>query len=333
MPIGKAEGVRAFYDLEATVLEVYADNSRFLEGIEHFIGERRMAVPRAATFRLDIARGIPSPPEDGAEILYQGPLLDEGVCIFGRIRDAYVLNSPSAATLNIFPEARTAQLIVAESGLAHARGNMIALALEFALDADGQHVVHCAGVSLPDSDRAVLLCAPSGTGKTTTALALARDGFPLAADDAMVLRMGGNGIHAWGLPRALKVHRKTVQMLPFLTGVTAEGWDENNEQAVERARLEGLVPIDRRNLRVTEILLLSRKGSGEGRLRPMPKAEMLAALAADNVRRANAGLTPLQARRYAMLAAAVNNASTFELELPQRMTHLTDILVKEMPMR
>ncbi|WP_173930929.1 hypothetical protein [Chelativorans sp. Marseille-P2723] len=332
MPIGKAGCVQAFYDLEATVLEAHADNDRFLEGLDYLIGERRLALPRAATFRLDITVGIPPPPEDEMEVLYQGPLLDEGSCIFGRIRDAYVLNFPGAATLNIFPDARTAELIIAEGRLVHTRGNMIALALEFALDSDGQQVVHCAGVSLPDSDRALLLCAPSGTGKTTTALALAEAGFPLAADDAMVLRIEDDDIRAWGLPRAMKVHRKTAEMLPFLAAVMGS-WNDNGEQAIPRARLEGVVSFDRRNLRVTDIFLLNRSGSGRGRLRPIPRAEMLAALAADNIRRANTGLTPLQSRRYAMLAKAVDKASAFELDLPHRITHLTNVLINEMEVR
>lgn len=189
---------------------------------------------------------------------------------------------------------------------------MIALALEFALDMDGQQIVHCAGLSFPDSDRTFLICAPSGTGKTTTALALARSGFALAGDDAMVLSRQGDDIYAWGLPRAAKIHKKSIELLPWLANVVGEHWDDADEQAVTREKLGKAIPTDNRRLRVTDLLLLKR-GGAETTLQPLQKAEMLAALAADNVRRAATGITPLQSRRYSMLARAVSKASTFEL--------------------
>lgn len=304
---------QVLYDLEATVLAVCATSPALLEGMDYFIGERRMTSPRQPTFGLHIDYGAPRPLPDEAEILYHGPLPGEGLCVFGRMKDAYMLSFPGAATLTVNPERRTADIVLAENGLRHIHGGMIALVLEFALDADGQQVVHCAGLSLPHSDRAMLFCAPSGTGKTTTALALARFGFPLAGDDAMVLSRRGDQFCAWGLPRAAKIHRKSVELLSWLASVTGERWDDADEQAVTREKLAEIIPIDRRCLRVTDMVLLRRGDGIEIMLQPIHKAEMLAALAADNVRLAATGITPLQSRRYSMLAGAVSKASTFEL--------------------
>ena len=86
----------------------------------------------------------------------------------------------------------------------------------------GQDVVHAA--SLSADDRAVLLAGPSGAGKTTTALALARSGMRLMADDASFV--GRDGLAAssktlavWGLPRPCRVHKKTLAMMPWLDGI------------------------------------------------------------------------------------------------------------------
>ncbi len=312
MPLGPAhlQGLDACYDLEATVLGVCADRADLLEGLDYFIGERRMAMPKTPTFLLCIACGPPADLPDEAEVLYQGPLYDEGVCVFARTNDAYWLVFPGAASLTIRPETRTAEIVVTDSALGHTHGSMIALALEYALDADGQQVVHCAGLSFPDSDRMLLLCAPSGTGKTTTALAFARAGFKLAADDAMVLRKEGDVVRAWGLPRAVKIHRDTVAMLPWLTPVIGPNWDAAGEQAVARMALKGLLQTEDRTLPVTDILLLKRGSGQDAMIQPIDKTNMLAALAADNLRNSATGPTALQLRRYAMLADVVNCGST-----------------------
>lgn len=328
MPIAPArlQGLEACYDLEATVLGVRADRADLLEGLDYFLAERRMPVPDAPTFLLDITVGAPGNVPDGAEILYHGPLHDEGNCVFARTADSYWLVFPGTASLRIRPGARTAEIVATADGLRHTHGSMIALALEFVLDADGQQVVHCAGLSFPGSDRVLLLCAPSGTGKTTTALALARAGFALAADDAMVLRKPGDEIRAWGLPRAVKIHQHTVEMLPWLNAVTGPGWDAAGEQALARATLKPLFQTDDRTLRVTDILLLRRGTGPDTMIRPFEKAEMLAALAADNLRNSAAGPTSLQMRRYAMLANVVNFASTQELTISPGMVSLPGVI-------
>lgn len=101
------------YDLEATILAVHTATPALHEGMDYFIGERRMIAPRAPTFQLHIGYGSPQPPPDEAQILYQGPLLDEGMCVFCNIADAYMLSFPGAATLTIHLQHRTAEIVVA----------------------------------------------------------------------------------------------------------------------------------------------------------------------------------------------------------------------------
>lgn len=308
------------------MLGVRAETVDLLKGLNFFIGERRLAQPKMPNFLLNIACRAPVRLPDGAEILYQGPLYDEGNCVFARTCDTYWLVFPGTASLTIRPEARTAEIMVTDSGLAHTHGSMIALALEFVLDADGQQVVHCAGLSIPNSDRMLLLCAPSGTGKTTTALALAHAGFSLAGDDAMVLCKNGDEVRAWGLPRAVKIHQHTVEMLPWLNSVIGPHWDAAREQAVARAQLKGLFQTDDRSRRVTDILLLKRDTGPDTLIKEIEKTEMLAALAADNLRNSDAGPISSQWRRYEMLANVVSFASTRELIISAEMASLPIII-------
>ena len=289
------------YDLGPTRLCVEAENATLLDGFERFLGERGGRDIAARTFTITIRKGRPEPLPADAELLYGGPLLDEGHCDFARAGHAYVMAFPGEARMIVDPSGRRADIVVSEDRPWRAYGSMVPIAVEFALDLEDQQVVHAAGLSLPGEDGMALVSAPSGTGKTTTALALARCGLPLAADDIMVLRREGTAIRAWGLPRALNIHRDTAAMLPWLA--LRPEWNDQGEQMVPRRQLASTVVLENRELPVTRLVLL-RRGDRVA-VEPLEATEALVALAADNVRGSTSGLTPLQARRFAMLADLV----------------------------
>jgi len=85
------------------------------------------------------------------------------------------------------------------------------LALDTALPASlgwilagaGRWVVHAAAL-VPGSDvGAVLALGDTGAGKSTTAAAALHAGWPVLADDLVVLRCGENGAEARGIPKSL----------------------------------------------------------------------------------------------------------------------------------
>lgn len=89
----------------------------------------------------------------------------------------------------------------------------------------GYEALHASAVSSPEG--AVLVLAPSGTGKTALALALAHDGWPLISDDILVLGRHADGVHAHpGTPhmnvdcprRRGRPHRDVAQVLGILGG-------------------------------------------------------------------------------------------------------------------
>jgi hypothetical protein len=89
----------------------------------------------------------------------------------------------------------------------------------------GYEALHASAVASPEG--AVVVLAPSGTGKTALALALAGGGWPLISDDILVLRRDSTGVHAHpGTPhlnvdregRRGRPHRDVAQVLGILGG-------------------------------------------------------------------------------------------------------------------
>lgn len=88
--------------------------------------------------------------------------------------------------------------------------------------------LHAAALACPgQGNRALLLTGPSGRGKTTAALGLTLAGWRLLADDLVFLRDDDNGTALWGWPRAVHVHRRTVELLPDLKRLVVHGQGED----------------------------------------------------------------------------------------------------------
>jgi hypothetical protein len=193
------------------------------------------------------------------------------------------------------------------------------LVLDAVLDAGGQHMLHTAGLTLPSRDTIVLIHAPSGTGKTTTSLALATQGFGLCSDDAMILDLALEKPLAWGLPRHVKIHQKTAEMISQVAPCLGPSWDRNGEQAVSLQRLSEIVRIESPIARpVAALLHLARSADRETRLVPMARTDAMVALAMDNVRTGMTGLLPSQKRRLATIGKLVSSVPTFTLEVGAR---------------
>lgn len=173
------------------------------------------------------------------------------------------------------------------------------------LAAHSQHLLHGAAVVDPRSDGVIALFAPSGTGKTTTALALARSGLHLAADDALVLSVRRNVPLIWGIPRRLKISQNTASMLPWLSPCLTEHWTDG-EQAIDRDALAPLValarPVPRR---VGRVIVLTAPNDQDHILTPMAKPDALTRIAHDNFRIAPGGVEPAKAAAFAALSTLI----------------------------
>ena len=141
-----------------------------------------------------------------------------------------------------------------------------------------------------------LSCSRPAPGKTTTSLALALDGFGLLTDDASILMPGsadsdGGRPRFWGLPRALKVHRRTAEMLPRVGALLSDRWNSEGEQVLTRQALRGIVdaPPPRACTLIAAVVLGPRVG-GSHQMRTVKRSELLAHLAADNIFKSSRGV-------------------------------------------
>ncbi len=205
------------------------------------------------------------------------------------------------AALATGPQA-AAVLTVAPECSALARAELAMIALEEALHVSGQALIHCAALQPAGAEGVVLVHAASGTGKTTTSLALAGAGFGLAADDAAVIgRDADDAISAWGLPRALNLHRDSARMLDWLRPALPDPWPARDEISVPQRCLPPPVRLVRETLPVLALVELRRTGTAG--LAPQSPGDALSALIADNINVTASGLWPVQQGRLEALVA------------------------------
>jgi len=302
------------YDLNGQILGIDATRAELWRDFEVMLGSLRMAAAVKPGFRINIAETHSLDEAPAGSLAFDGEVLLDGHC---RLIDA------GPVVHLIFPGRQTASIHAGE-GWAEIRvlpdakmlWTLEMLVLDAALDAGDQHMLHTAGLTLPDRQDLVLIHAPSGTGKSTTSLALASQGFGLCSDDAMIVTTTPPGPAAWGLPRAAKIHRNTAAMLPFVSPCLSDTWDVNGEQAVSPERLREIIRVeDTRARPVAALLHLVRSANSETRLVPMARTDAMVALATDNVRTGMTGLLPLQKRRMATIATLVKTVPTFTLEV------------------
>ena len=79
---------------------------------------------------------------------------------------------------------------------------------------EGWTPLHAGSLVLPGETRCVLLCAPSGAGKTTFIAALLRRGWHTLGDDKILLRMEGREVVARALARRFHLHPSSSRWFP-----------------------------------------------------------------------------------------------------------------------
>lgn len=303
------------YDLKGQVISISASRADLWPSFDLMLGTLRVAEPVEPAFRVNIVETSALQESPAGNLAFDGEVPEEGHCrmidgdgivhlIFPGLQTASINADKGWAEIRVHPDAKV-------------KWTLLMMVLDAALDAGGQHMLHTAGLTLPGREALVLVHAPSGTGKSTTSLALASQGFGLCSDDVMILKLASDGgITAWGLPRKVKVHRNTAAMLPFVAPCLGDKWDTNGEQAVSLERLAEIIRIEETVDRpVVALLHLARSADAQTRLVPMARTDAMVALAADNVRTGMTGLLPAQRRRMATIAMLVKALPTFTLEV------------------
>jgi hypothetical protein len=287
----------------------------------------RMATDAAGRtdYTLTISRGEVLPAPDDATLLFDGILPDKLPCVITKVGSDEHYRVEDRISLLL--SKREARIVVAPGSENLVRRGLTTLAVGAALATGEQYLLHAAALALPGRDEAILIFGPSGHGKTTTSLSLLPAGFRLLTDDTCVIKREAGRDHAWALPRALKVHRKTAELLPWIRPALTGIWDEEDEQGLTPAALAGLGSVaPSRPHPIRAIVVLGKRSSGDHEFRSLPKAEMLARIASDNIARNLGGVAPGQNLRLERIAELVSANPAFELRAGSELGTLPAVL-------
>ena len=230
--------------------------------------------------------------------------------------DRYGLAVPGRYAMTCRRSTRTVEIRVVSGKEQDLSGSAAMWMLHWVLTASKRHMVHGAMLVDAKTERSIVLFAPSGTGKTTTALALARAGLLLAGDDALVLDADRNGRGLWAVPRRIKVSRKTAELLPWLGSALTDNWVDD-EQSLGLDTLPPLVspaPPSRRWAAGLVVVLLQPNGTGHAAT-PITKPEALATICHDNVRATSGGVDADNAATLAALAGLIATTQVIALSV------------------
>jgi hypothetical protein len=195
-------------------------------------------------------------------------------------------------------------------------GMATAILLDTVLRGHGLLTIHAASLIPPGSDALLLLFAPSGSGKTTTSLALALSGYAHLGDDMVVLREEADSIVGWGMPRNLKVQRRTAAMLPEVAPYLGEFGGPEDEAPLTRDALATLMPLPdpRLSYRTTAIVVVGPRSEGEARVTRMSKADALSVILTDNIGVFSDGVPETQRQLFRLLTRLVSTTPIFLLD-------------------
>ena len=128
------------------------------------------------------------------------------------------------------------------------------------------------------------------------------------------------------MPRNLKVHRRTAEMLPWVQPLLSGEWSPEDERPVTLAALRTTVSVESIAAReIAAIFMLERSGAIASRCEPVSKAEVLALVAADNVRSTRIGVPESERELFKRLGDLVRAVPTYRLSAGSDPTDLAPV--------
>jgi hypothetical protein len=150
----------------------------------------------------------------------------------------------------------------------------------------GSHsFLHAACLAVPrrGSWRGVVLSAPSNTGKTTTALALADNGWRLLGDDITYVRPPHLGSSVWGFPRSCHVRPGTLSLLPWVAQIELGAPDAEGARSLPLTRLGERSWVDAPWLPPSLVIVLAPPNRRATRIEHIDRAEALSYVGSESI--------------------------------------------------
>jgi hypothetical protein len=303
------------YDLNGFTLGISADEPVIAGFLDPILSPLACARPPSCDWIVSLERvATIELPQSGRRI-FEGPLPEglHSMMIESGQERAFIVPEHFAM---IFRRAARTSEIRFIPGREEGLGRTAALwMLADMLAACGHALLHGALLVDPAIQQSVAVFAPSGTGKTTTVLALARSGYQLAGDDALVLSEDGNGCELWALPRKLKVGWQTAALLPWLAPVLAETWT-GVEQEIELNALAPVVTLATPQPRpVKLVIVLMQPNDSAHAVTSINKPDALVRIATDNIRLFPDGIDSDNASALAALTRLVATTRVIALSV------------------
>jgi hypothetical protein len=231
---------------------------------------------------------LPAP--DDAALLFDGILPDNLPCVVTKVGSDEHYRVEDRISLLL--SKREARIVVAPGSENLVRRGLTTLAVGAALATAEQYSSRRSPLALPGRGEAILIFGPSATARRRHPCRFCRQVFGCSPTTPASSNARQGIATVWALPRALKVHRKTAELLPWIRPELTGTFDEYGEQGLAPAALARLGSVaPPRPHPIRAIIALGKRSSGDHEFRGLPKAEMLARVASDIIGRNLGGMT------------------------------------------
>jgi hypothetical protein len=218
-----------------------------------------------------------------------------------------------------------------ESSNPYARSYLLMQVIADSLCTGGHCFVHAACLASPGYDRpsgGILIVAPSHTGKTTTALALAKSGWRLLTDDMSYVRPARFGMGVWGFPRACHIRPGTLKVAPWLHELCLGTPDYENVRSLPIELLGSNGWVNAPWLLPELIVILEPHNTQRTVIEPIDCTQSLCLVSSESVN-ALAGVCDQDApKEFQTLAELVQSAPSCRLSVGPDLNSVGDQLVE-----
>ena len=324
--------VSAHFNVVGFRLRAEAESSNLLDPVCSQMGSFQVDTSPPSAWQLRIRRDdlsmIPDPPHDVCDI-WSGEVPPDSHAVNYVGPGKRRLELRGEAIMDMALSRRDAEVVLADDCPAQRVGYFVTAMMCQGLFAAGHCLVHAACLEVPvhGQPTSVLIVAKSGTGKSTTALALADAGWKLMGDDITLVCRTGARTRAWGFPRACHVRRPTLRLLPWLNDLPlkptsiAGTFDLPLAALGHRASTSSSRPLE-----PSLIICLEPPNLVEHRCRPLDRAAALMHLSEENVQPIEGHDDPAAHTSFATLAALVQQSPACRLSVGPRLEQLAEVL-------
>jgi len=313
--------VRRVYDLNGLRLSVTAPDEELGTCLDSFLAPLAVDSGVASDWEVSIRIEEELPVLDG-HVVWQGDLPEGLHGVISRDPSTNVLLVTDHLVVITAPGKRETEVVVCPGREQTLRGTPSISIVAEAIRSVGQFLLHAACLSFPSSDDCLIIFAPSGTGKTTTSLALARTGWSLMGDDVTILNLKAGAPLVWALPRWLTVHRQTEELLPWLAEATRP-WNGRDQQAVKLGAVASLVDLSPpRPKPCRTVVMLDRPNAAAHAIEPLERNEAMVRILSDNLRISPYGLVERDLSLLDAVARVVNVTQLFRLSVGPELASL-----------